>query len=79
MKNKMVKTEEITKNGDVYIVMEYENGTIVEKIKSDKLELIEPQPTQLDRIESLVSKSNEEIAQEAIDNYTDMLMEEGVL
>lgn len=37
------------------------------------------QPTQLDRIESLVSKSNEEIAQEARDAYTLELIEGGVI
>lgn len=37
------------------------------------------EPTQLDRIESMVAKSQEEIAQEARDAYTDLLMEEGVL
>ena len=44
--------------------------------------IVEPivsQPTQLDRIESLVSKSNEEIAQEARDAYTLELIEGGVI
>lgn len=37
------------------------------------------QPTQLDRIESLVSKSQEQIAQEARDAYTLELIEGGVI
>lgn len=37
------------------------------------------EPTQLDRIEEAVLKSNKEIANAAIDEYTAMLMEEGVL
>lgn len=43
------------------------------------VEPIASQPTQLDRIESLVSKSNEEIAQEARDAYTLELIEGGVI
>lgn len=37
------------------------------------------EPSQLDRIEYAVNKSQEQIAQEARDSYTDLLMEEGVL
>lgn len=40
---------------------------------------VEPEPTQLDRIESLVAKSQEEIAQEARDAYTLELIEGGVI
>jgi len=39
----------------------------------------DPQPTQLDRIEAAVAKSNEEIAQEARDAYTLELIEGGVI
>lgn len=39
----------------------------------------EPEPTQLDRIEAAVAKSNEEIANAAIDAYTMELIEGGVL
>lgn len=39
----------------------------------------EPEPTQLDRIETAVNAKNEEIAQAAIDNYTLELMEGGLL
>ena len=38
-----------------------------------------PAPTQLDRIEAAVNAKNEEIAQNAIDNYTLELMEGGLL
>ena len=43
------------------------------------LEPPKPEPTQLDRIESLVSKSQEQIAQEARDAYTLELIEGGVI
>ena len=42
-------------------------------------EPIVSQPTQLDRIESMVAKSQEEIAQEARDAYTLELIEGGVI
>lgn len=38
-----------------------------------------PEPTQLDRIEAAVNAKNDEIAQNAIDNYTLELMEGGIL
>lgn len=38
-----------------------------------------PEPTQLDRIEEAITKNQEEIRQEAIDNYTIQLIEEGLL
>lgn len=37
------------------------------------------EPTQLDRIEAMVAKDRETIAQEAVDAYTMELIEEGVL
>ena len=40
---------------------------------------IMPEPTQLDRIESMIAKSQEEIAQEARDAYTLELIEGGVI
>lgn len=79
------RVEIIEKHG-----VNYEKTTIVE-VKEDGTEVIrgtvevivsdpsEPQPTQLDRIESMVAKSQEEIAQEAIDNYTLELIEGGVI
>lgn len=42
-------------------------------------EAFEEEPTQLDRIEAMVAKDNETIAQEAVDAYTMELIEEGVL
>lgn len=53
----------------------YENGEWVDV----PVEPIEPEPTQLDRIESMVAKSQEEIAQEARDAYTLELIEGGVI
>jgi len=52
----------------------YENGEWVDVKQEIVIEL-----SQLDRIEAMVSKTNEEIANAAIDEYTAMLMEEGVL
>ena len=43
------------------------------------VEIVTPQSTQLDRIEEMVSKLNEEIAQAAIDAYTLELIEGGVI
>ena len=37
------------------------------------------EPTQLDRIEEAVLKTQDEIKQEAIDNYTIQLIEEGLI
>lgn len=45
----------------------------------ESFEPVEPQPTQLDRIESMVAKSQEEIAQEARDAYTLELIEGGII
>ena len=39
----------------------------------------EPQPTQLDRIEEKLSKTQKEIAESAVDAYTLELLESGVL
>lgn len=39
----------------------------------------EPEPSQLDRIEAIVSQTKEEIAQEARDEYTLELIENGVI
>lgn len=57
------------------------NEVVTGKIDSPNAtpETVEPEPSQLDRIESAIKKSQEEIAQEARDAYTDLLMEEGVL
>lgn len=52
-----------------------EQGEIVYPIA----ELVLEEPTQLDRIESMVAKSQEEIAQEARDAYTLELIEGGVI
>lgn len=56
----------------------YENGEITWEYEA-VTEPVEPEPSQLDRIEEAVNKSHEEIKNEAIDEYTSMLMEEGVI
>ena len=57
---------------------DFETETWVEYIP-EPVEPVEPEPTQLDRIESLVAKSQEQIAQEARDAYTLELIEGGVI
>lgn len=57
---------------------DFETETWVEYIPEPS-EPIEPEPTQLDRIESMIAKSQEEIAQEARDAYTLELIEGGVI
>lgn len=47
--------------------------------KPKETEPVTPQPTQLDRIEYAINKTQSEIAQEAIDNYTLELIEGGVI
>ena len=39
----------------------------------------QPEPSQLDRIETEIKKKNEKIAQNAVDKYTEELMEQGVI
>ena len=52
---------------------------LADMMKSQVIQDNDPEPTQLDRIEEAVNKSNEEIANSAIDAYTLELMESGVL
>ena len=79
---RLIKQEELKENGVIFIVETYTNGereTVVKTQKSTQQESFnEPEPTQLDRIEDMLFKSHEEIKNEAIDEYTSMLMEEGV-
>ena len=42
-------------------------------------DIMDSNPSQLDRIEEALNKSHEAIKNEAIDEYTSMLMEEGVI
>ena len=56
----------------------YDNGMTITQVANPP-EPVEPEPTQLDRIESMVAKSQEEIAQEARDAYTLELIEGGVI
>lgn len=60
----------------------YDNGTIEEYISTAKInepEEEEKEPTQPDRIEEKISKNYAEAQQEAIDDYTLNLIEEGAL
>lgn len=57
-------------------VYEPDTGEFHEYIPEAKLD---PEPTQLDRIEAAISKNQGEIVNEAIDTYTMALMEEGIL
>lgn len=78
----VINTEIIEENGLEYEVRTYSNGTVVKEVIMPEVvpvEPIEPVPTQLDRIESMVAKSQEEIAQEAIDAYTLELIEGGII
>lgn len=54
-----------------------ENGFA--KIKNELIPEPVVEPTQLDRIENMISVTNEEIAKTAVDSYTLQLMGEGVL
>lgn len=53
-----------------------ETGEFHEYVSEQKLQT---EPTQLDRIEAAISKTQGEIVNEAIDTYTMALMEEGIL
>lgn len=57
-------------------VYEPDTGEFHEYIPEAKLD---PEPTQLDRIEAAISKTQGELVNEAIDTYTIELMEEGIL
>lgn len=78
----IIETKEVIEDGVTYIITTYSNGTVVKTAKPSEVEPVEPEapePTQLDRIEAMVAKSQEEIAQEARDAYTLELIEGGVI
>ena len=52
---------------------------IISEITYVAPESIEPEPTQLDRIESMISKSQEQITKEARDAYTLELINSGII
>lgn len=86
MAMKLIKKEEITENGVIYIVETYQSDetgkeSVVKYQKPSDItvEPVTQEPSQLDRIESMVAKSQEEIAQEARDAYTLELIEGGVI
>lgn len=85
----LLRTETYTEN-EVEMLKSYygyidENGNEVVKGTYSRpkerpvVEPSAPKPSQLDRMEEMLQKSHEEIKNEAIDEYTAMLMEEGVL
>ena len=63
-------------NGNEIVTATVEETFSTEEVESES---VEPEPTQLDRIESMVAKSQEQIAQEARDAYTLELIEGGVI
>lgn len=75
---KIIRTEEI----DGYTINTYDNGVIEKYITGSKTdtepEPTTPQPTNADILDAL-QRSQEELKQEAIDNYTMELMEQGIL
>ena len=55
----LIKTEEVVRDGVTYVVETYSDGertTVVETIKAEPTIPSEPQPTQLDRIESAINE-----------------------
>lgn len=79
-------TKEIMENGKVFIVETYINnkGEVKGVVKYPESPQATPEPTiseptQLDRIEYAILKSQEQIAQEARDAYTLELIEGGVI
>ena len=86
-----IKTEIFINNNGVKMKRDYygnmlENGEheITTIVETENVDIVEPDvaqklPTQLDRIEEMVSKTHAEIAQEARDAYTLELIEGGVI
>lgn len=81
MANYLLETKEIVENGITYLVHTWSNGTVVRELKpkekSGSKKNVEP--TQLDRIESAVSNTLDEIRAEAVDEYTLSLMENNII
>ena len=80
----LINKKEIEENGEVFIVETYQSNktgkeSVVKYSKHSEVEPEAPETSQLDRMEEMLKKSHEEIRNEAIDEYTLMLMEEGVL
>ena len=74
----IVKTEYFTDENGVEMKKDiYANGMTITGLANEPE--LQPEPTQLDRIEFLVAKSQEEIAQEARDAYTLELIKGGVI
>lgn len=82
----LIDKKEIEENGELFIVETYKSDktgkeSVVKYPKPSEVEPepVIPEPSQLDRIESMVAKSQEQIAQEARDAYTLELIEGGVI
>ena len=75
----IVETEYFTDENGVEMKKDiYANGMTITGLANEPI-TTEPDLSQLDRIESMVAKSQEEIAQEARDAYTLELIEGGVI
>ena len=84
----LLKTENYTDKTGVERIKEF-YGKVIDGVEAitgthDRPVIVETEPTkteptQLDRIEAAISKSQEEIANEAVDAYTLELIEGGVL
>ena len=75
----IVETEYFTDENGVEMKKDiYANGMTITGLANEPI-TTEPELSQLDRIESMVAKSQEEIAQEARDAYTLELIEGGVI
>ena len=59
-----------------YLSKQFVNGVWIDVPQSEQ---VEPEPTQLDRIEMAINKSNEELRQEGAEALTLELIEGGIL
>ena len=80
----LIDKKEIEENGVIYIVETYKSDktgkeSVVKYPKSKPDEEVIPEPSQLDRIEEMVSKSAEELRQEGAEALTLELIEGGIL
>ena len=76
---KIIEEKIIVEDGQEYKVKTYSNGSTVKEMVSYPVEPSIPEPSQLDRIEEMVSKSAEELRQEGAEALTLELIEGGIL
>lgn len=83
---KLINKTETIKDDIVYIMETYQSDktgkeSVVKYPKPSEVtpEPVEPEPTQLDRIQQAVEKSNDELRQEGAEAVTLELIERGVL